>query len=141
DLVAGLLAEAAGEEAHGADEAALVEQLLEILGGRVVAIATAGLERLRHALEHLLPTRYADSRTDDERSFARPDLIDEGLGDRVLRHPKPPASCVGCADPSQGCPRRQHVSSSVTRCTTCTASSAELSWAVRRVALVVVAGC
>ena len=49
----------------------------------------AGLERLGHALQELFPARYSDSRTDDQGSFARTDLLDERLGDRVLVHPKP----------------------------------------------------
>jgi len=57
-----------------------VQELLEVLGGHVVAIATTGLERLGHALQQLLPGRDSDSRTDDQGGFARPDLFDESLG-------------------------------------------------------------
>ena len=89
DAVAGLFAERAGKEPDCADEAALVEELLEILGRRVVAFAPAGLQRLGHALQQLLPGRDSDSRTNDQGRFARTDLLDEGLGDRVLLHPKP----------------------------------------------------
>jgi hypothetical protein len=87
-----VLAEGSGEEADGADQAPLVEQLLEVLGGHVVAFATTRLECLGQALQQLLPGRDSDARTDDQGCFARPDLIDEGLGDRVLRHPKTPVS-------------------------------------------------
>src|SRR5262249_35704758 len=90
DGVAGVLAERAGQEADRAGEAPLVEELVEILGGGVVAVAPAGAQRLVHAGQQLLPGRYADSRADHEDGTTRADLIDQGLGDRVLGHPEPP---------------------------------------------------
>jgi len=99
DLVAGLLAERAGQEPDGARQAALVEELLEVLGGHVVAVATTRLERLGHALQQLLPGRDSDTRTDDQGCFARLDLLDESLGDRVLRHPKTPVSLLSWRAP------------------------------------------
>ena len=67
-----------------------MKRLIHAVGALLlgVAIATASLERLRHALQHLLPARDSDSRTDDQGCFARTDLLDERLGDRVLVHPK-----------------------------------------------------
>ena len=77
DLVAGLLAQRPGEEPDGAHEAALVEQLLEVLAGLGVAFATACFERLREALQQLLPGRDAESSTNNESGATALDLFDE----------------------------------------------------------------
>jgi hypothetical protein len=88
-LVAGLFTQRAGEEPDRAHQVALVQELVEILGGGGVAVAPAALELLVHALEELLPGRYTDSRADDEGCAPCLDRFDERLGDRVLWHPKP----------------------------------------------------
>ena len=46
-----------GEEADGAGEAALVQELAEIAGGGVVAVAAACFQLPGHGLEKLLPGR------------------------------------------------------------------------------------